>query len=119
MKKTVFISVPMYGKVESLIERSIQVTKDFYLKKEGISAKDVNFRDNFHASRKYFEESGTSQEEYESMMKHPALGYLGNAILGLSNCDAIVFGNGWNEARGCIVEYTVCCKYGIPMYFAS
>ena len=41
---------------------------------------------------------------------------LGESIKYLSKADIAVFLPGWDEARGCRVEYRVCLEYGIPMF---
>ena len=34
----------------------------------------------------------------------------------LSEADIAVFVGDYNTARGCIIEYTVCREYGVPIY---
>lgn len=40
---------------------------------------------------------------------------LGVAIRRLSDADVCVFADGWDKARGCVVERTICEAYGIPI----
>ncbi|MDR1133534.1 MAG: hypothetical protein LBL05_05185 [Synergistaceae bacterium] len=42
-----------------------------------------------------------------------ALAFLGKAIGVLSNADVAVFGRGWQDARGCVIEHACCKEYGI------
>ena len=107
MKKKVFVSVPMSGKDEAVIERAIQITKARYLKVTKQSFKDVEFYDNFHGCQ------GITWgfQNY----KIPSLVYLGFAISNLADCDEAIFGQGWKNARGCRIEEQVCKEYGIPM----
>lgn len=105
-KKMVFISVPMSGKDETIIERSIQLAKHWYLSATKQNVKDVAFYDNFKGCR----------EEDFTNLKHEALGYLSKAILNLGKCDEAVFGKGWQNARGCKIEKKICDYYGIKEY---
>ena len=105
-KKLVFVSVPMSGKDEPLIERHIQITKAWYLKATGQNVKDVAFYDNLRGCRGM----------HFPNLKTEALGYLGHAIMKLGRCDEAVFGTGWESARGCVIEKEVCDKYGIKTY---
>lgn len=40
---------------------------------------------------------------------------LGSAIQILSDADVAVFANGWDHARGCVVERAACMAYNIPI----
>lgn len=42
---------------------------------------------------------------------------LGHAITIMSKADAVVFDTGWQEARGCKIEYEVAKAYGKQIYF--
>lgn len=37
---------------------------------------------------------------------------LGYSIACMENADLVVFDKGWNQARGCRIEYSVCNSYG-------
>lgn len=39
---------------------------------------------------------------------------LGNAIKSLSKADIAVFLPGWDDCKGCRIEYLCCKEYGIP-----
>lgn len=43
--------------------------------------------------------------------------YLGKSLKMLSQCDLAVFAMGWEQARGCWIEYETCKRYGIPVKF--
>ena len=45
----------------------------------------------------------------------PALYYLGLSIDAIGRADAVYFMPGWEEARGCVIEHSVCEKYGIEI----
>lgn len=49
----------------------------------------------------------------------PAVWNLGKALMELSQCDALVMMPGWIEADGCVVEFTVASRYGIPIWHAE
>lgn len=48
-----------------------------------------------------------------------ALFCLGRVISLLSATDAVVFMDGWEEARGCRIEHTCCKEYGVPILYAK
>ena len=104
-KKLVFVSVPMSGKDDALIERNKQITIAGYLKATGQSIKDVAFYDNHNGCL------GLTFSDLNA----PALGYLSKAILMLGKCDEAIFGQGWKEARGCKIEHDICENYGIKI----
>ena len=43
--------------------------------------------------------------------------YLGKAIETLADCDLVYFCKGWENHKGCRIEYDVCKLYMIPMVF--
>lgn len=104
-KKLVFVSVPMSGKDDAIVERHIQVTKARYLRETKKNVKDVAFYDNL---------KGCRGVQFPNLDR-PNLGYLSRAILKLGRCDEAIFGTGWEQARGCKVEHLVCELYGIPI----
>lgn len=103
-KKVVFVGVPMAGKYDALIKRSIRVTKQAYLKEKGLDIKDVAFIDNFDKNDKVISFGGNK-----------SVRYLGRAIKRLAVADEAVFGEGWHVSRECILETEVCMYYGIPV----
>lgn len=44
-----------------------------------------------------------------------ALEYLGESIKLLATADAIIFAEGWEDARGCRIEHACAVEYGIPI----
>ena len=44
------------------------------------------------------------------------LWFLGKSLELLSNADVIVFGRGWEDARGCIMEHLACENYKITIW---
>lgn len=112
-KKRVFISVPMQGLDEALIKRRIQLAKRAYCRRAGVSAKDILFYDNLSYSKEYEEFYGKSI--IPDGCPRPRIMYLSFTICGLSYCDEAVFGKGWKEANGCIIEHEICERYGISI----
>lgn len=92
--KRVFISQPMRdrSKEDILLERNIAIRKLVEMF-GSVKVLDTVF------------ESGMTPVEA-----------LGESIKYLSKADIAVFLPGWDEARGCRVEYRVCLEYGIPMF---
>lgn len=50
-------------------------------------------------------------------VKNEPVYYLGLSIEEMSNADAVLFMNGWNEARGCLIEHAVANSYGIKILY--
>ena len=47
--------------------------------------------------------------------KNIPLWCLGYAFQVISDCDAVLFMDGWEEARGCRMEMEACKQYGVPV----
>lgn len=62
------------------------------------------------------QEEFTKQCEAEGRTPH-SLEYLGNDIKMMKDADAIVFAKGWENSKGCSVEFLVAKHNNIPMYF--
>lgn len=41
--------------------------------------------------------------------------FLGQSIEYMANADAVYFMEGWQNARGCVIEHMICEKYGIKI----
>lgn len=52
-------------------------------------------------------------EPKDQLGNHP-LYNLGSSLQLLSEADLCVLAEGWEEARGCIIERAACYSYGIP-----
>lgn len=91
----VFISQPMRGRSdeEILAERN-QIIEDV--------RRDYPFLEVLDS---FFGDSDMSR----------ALEYLGESIKLLAQADLAVFAPGWQEARGCRIEYECCKQYGIEV----
>ena len=92
----VFISQPMNGKTYAEIKderkKAIEAVKAAYPDEDIYFIKNL-FRDEPHIAN--------------------TLWYLGNSIESLSTADLAFFAEGWNNARGCRIEFTCACEYGI------
>lgn len=87
----IMISQPMRGKTEEQIreEREALIKK---LQEEGHEVLETVFEDfDCYAS---------------------PIAYLARSIEFLDKADAVVFMKGWQEARGCRIEYTIAVEYG-------
>ena len=51
--------------------------------------------------------------EWQALSSPPVYS-LGRSIQALSCANLVVFGIGWEKARGCIVEHEACVQYDIP-----
>lgn len=56
-------------------------------------------------------------EDIENVKNKP-LYYLAKSIkLIAKEADAVYFMEGWEQARGCVVEHAACLVYDIPIYY--
>ena len=58
----------------------------------------------------YFKEFN---EENRCDLAHVPVYYLGKALQKMAECDAVYFAEGWELARGCVIERSVAEKYGL------
>lgn len=92
----IFISQPMKG----LSEKEIKSNREKAIKKiKNLYGEDAEIIDS------YIEGNGTP------------LWYLAKSIELLSTADVAYFLKGWNNARGCRIEYMCADNYGIGAYF--
>ncbi len=91
----VFISQPMKGKTSAEIEREREKAILSAVREYGsdVEILDSHFKD-FDGS---------------------AVQFLGKAIELLGTADVALFLPGWQEARGCRIEHTICEEYGIKI----
>ena len=93
----VMISQPMKGKTDVQIRNERQSVISM-LEQEGHEVVDTVF-------------------EEESYAKHKGVQYLAWSIDVMANVDAVVFMEGWEDARGCCIEYEVARRYGLYTRF--
>jgi len=106
-KKVVFISLPMSGYEDEVIDRNITNAELEYFARFGYSHDEVSFVHNFDT---------TLPDDLKEDMREGREGvyYLALALAILPHCDEVFFYGNWQEARGCLIEHEVCEKYGIP-----
>ena len=56
--------------------------------------------------------------EVQNVKNEPVF-YLAKSIEKMSNADAVLFMNGWIEARGCRIEHEVARSYGIKILYEN
>lgn len=95
--KKLFISQPMRGKTDEqiLAERNVAIESARKFLKEDVEVIDSFFKD--------VPESGCVP------LKH-----LARSLDLLADADVAYFANGWEDARGCRIEYECANAYGIP-----
>ena len=94
--KKVFISQPMKNLSDLEIKERRRAIKETIKRDYG----DVEFIDSF------FEGAPASAKP---------LWFLGKSLELLSTADMAFFANGWEDARGCVMEHEACEKYGIEI----
>jgi len=100
------ISQPMGGKTdEEIYEVKIKATE--HLTAEGHLVVDTYFND--------YEFSDESLAN-KGVVNIPVY-FLGESIKQMSKCDAVYFCEGWEDARGCIVEHGVAKAYGLKIMY--
>lgn len=111
-KKKLFISQPFHGvsEEEILSERS-RIIK--YLDSSHIYLRNTSMTINM------LEWEVIDQYHVEDAPPDASrLWYLAHSIQLMSEADLVYFANGWNKAKGCLVEYKVARLYNIPYIVA-
>lgn len=49
----------------------------------------------------------------EKELNHERLWYLGQSIQNMSDVDIVIFADGYQEAKGCLIEKHICELYGV------
>lgn len=92
---------------EEIMTQIEEMKSEFLLKYPFMNGEEIEFVDNL--------ENDVDPDRCIDL-KNSSLLYLGEAVRKLAFCDGAYFGNGWGNARGCIIELEVCAKYNIPIY---
>ena len=100
----IFISLPMMGRTTANIEAHIASIKEYARSMKQFSTYDLGFMHNL-------------DYEPRCVLAYRQVGCLAGALDKMSLCDAIIFGKGWEEARGCVIEHEVAAAYWIPIYY--
>ena len=51
--------------------------------------------------------------------KDGRLHYLGQAIMKLDKCDAVIFTSDWENHKGCCIEHNAAQIYGLPIFYCD
>ena len=104
-KRLVFISLPMSGIPDKVVEANIERAQEAYLGITKLSRDQVTFINTMD-----------NPDPPEEVTKDKiGVWYLGHSLIHLSKCDEAFFWLGWHNARGCIIERNVCDLYKIPV----
>lgn len=101
--KRVFISMPMADKTEAEIKNE----------RATIIERITRFLQSESGEELYIIDSYIDIPESELEGKNTGLMYLGKSIELLAGADIAVFAPGYENARGCVCEFTAAEKYGI------
>lgn len=84
-------------------EEILKSREEIRVKAENVIGEKVELIDSF-------------MEEYPGEVnKSVPVWYLGKSIQFLSQADVVYFGDGWNDARGCKIEYRIAKEYGLKI----
>lgn len=98
--KKLFVSIPMKGRSEEEIRKSIAKMKNIV---EAYEGEEVELIDSY-------------VKDNPPENNNQALWYLGESIKKLSEADIMVTIDDRYYWNGCAVEYEVACRYGIKVY---
>lgn len=104
-KKKAMVSLPMAGKTEEEILRTMG---DMKKRLEGMG---YTFVDSFFDG---YEEDLAGEE----VVQKP-LWYLSKSLRKMSECDAVLFAGGWEGARGCQIEHKAAEAYGLEILYGD
>lgn len=105
-EKVAMISQPMGGRskeeIERVRERAISALNEKgYVVVNTLFANDWSVKDSL-------EKQG---------VKSIPIAFLGKAVSAMSQCDAVYFCRGWENARGCEIEHDVAQTYGLDILY--
>lgn len=100
--KKLFISQPMRGKAdeEILKERNALIAEA-----EKVAGEDLEVIDSFFTD---------APKNKDNIVTEPVW-WLGKSLMKLSEADAVIFGDNWQNFNGCFIEHEVCERYGIEI----
>jgi hypothetical protein len=102
--KKIMISQPMNG----FTEEQIVETRNSFLK--------FAEKENFEVVNTYFQDEWYSKEAMtERGVIQIPLCFLAKSIENMALCDVAYFAKGWENARGCRIEYEIALRYGLEI----
>lgn len=94
----IFVSMPMAGKTREEIAEEFEIAKT-QVKSVAVITDSVKFKHGYFTEKQL---KGNSE-----------LRGFAESIWIMSKCDAVYFAEGWQDTRGCRLEYEICKKYGM------
>lgn len=61
---------------------------------------------------------GENEKKWKGFVNKP-LFFLAESLKTMSTCDAVFFCEGWEDARGCIIEHEAAKRYGLDIYYVD
>lgn len=102
----VTISQPMRGKTdEEIVETRNKAIID--IEKQGHEVVNTLFTDKWYNPEKMIE---------RGVINIPLV-FLAKSVENMSKCDAIYFCEGWDWARGCLIEHHIALTYGLTIIY--
>lgn len=102
MNKKVMISQPMRGKTDLEIATTHK-TATQYLEDKGFEVVNTFFKEDF--------------DGMDTKVLDKTIYFLAKSIEKMSECQAVYFCQGWEEARGCQIEHEIAKKYGLEIIY--
>lgn len=103
MNKYVMISLPMAGRTDKQIRDTWNKASE-RLRSQGYEVMNTLFDD--------------PQEDNGDSFNTP-LYYLGRSLIVMALCGTVYFCDGWDNARGCIIEHGAARVYGLKTMYES
>lgn len=104
----VFVSQPMNGVEPEVVKRNMDQTRQLLEKMHPEDDVVFNIIDNYH----HF----SIADRLPRTANGKRLAFLGASIQKMGYADLVVFVGNWERANGCLVEYDIVEKYGIPWF---
>ena len=99
MKKAM-ISQPMKGKTREEIEA---------VRNEAIAILEAQ---GYEVINTWFPDSYEKADKSGELLNIP-LWFLAQSLMKMAQCDAVYFCKGWQDTRGCLIEYEAASRYGL------
>ena len=116
---TFFISVPMNDRDDEEVKKDISDAEKYY---SGLMDKirmKYEFKNNFNSTynendiTKLYESKYSRKEDLDRVVR---IARLGEAITKMATCDAVIFIDIWEKAKGCYIEHKVADKYNLKIF---